>query len=724
MWSIKSFCKSLFILICVAAHAGYAQVSLPNNISASYVTDKPKIDGKLDDEVWKTATKINNFTQRELKIGEPASERTEVAIATTEQFLYVGVWCYDSKPNKIIAKELKRDFNYDLDDNFMIVIDTYHDLRNGFMFVTNPNGARADLQVFNNGGTTNLYWNGVWNVITTRTDSGWFAEFEIPFYTLKYRTNVEEQVWGINFERNIRHKREQVLWQGWSRDNRIQQLNHAGTLTGLNKLSNKRFVEIKPYATAGGLTSKADDKLLLNAGGEVNYLLSPTYRLNLTFNTDFAQVEADQQQINITRFPLFFPELREFFLEGEDYFNMGFGGNRIIPFYTRKIGLNDQRETVPIIAGARLLGKESNNTLGIMSIQTAADDGQASTNYSALSWRNDIGKQSVVGAMSATKFESGRLHTTNAINGRYSTSKFLKNKNLDIGGAFIQVYNTNVGYKNESFAYRGFISYPNDRFSVYSSFQQAPMPFEPEVGLLVRRNFREGFTDISFKPRSRNRFKRIRQYEFKPASVTFTQYDDTRAIQTFEYRIQYFGADLKSGDKMVLNHTIVAEGLINDFEISRGVNITKNTYWWRQWEADIKTFRGRTFAIASNFIWGEFYDGSALRNRTDVFWRAGKYLNMSVRYEINDVKLTGGSFQTNLIGSRIEYAVNPNLFGSVLSQWNTNQNELNVNFRLRYIPKIGTDLYFIFNQLYNAEGTNVSVKSTTLLAKLVWRFVL
>ena len=724
MWSIKSICKSLLILICLAAHAGYAQVSLPNNISASYVTDKPKIDGKLDDEVWKTATKINNFTQRELKIGEPASERTEVAIVTTEQFLYVGVWCYDSNPNKIIAKELKRDFNYDLDDNFMIVIDTYHDLRNGFMFVTNPNGARADLQVFNNGGTTNLYWNGVWNVITTRTDSGWFAEFEIPFYTLKYRTNVEEQVWGINFERNIRHKREQVLWQGWSRDNRIQQLNHAGTLTGLNKLSNKRFVEIKPYATAGGLTSKADDKLLLNAGGEVNYLLSPTYRLNLTFNTDFAQVEADQQQINITRFPLFFPELREFFLEGEDYFNMGFGGNRIIPFYTRKIGLNDQRETVPIIAGARLLGKESNNTLGIMSIQTAADDGQASTNYSALSWRNDIGKQSVVGAMSATKFESGRLHTTNAINGRYSTSKFLKNKNLDIGGAFIQVYNTNVGYKNESFAYRGFISYPNDRFSVYSSFQQAPMPFEPEVGLLVRRNFREGFTDISFKPRSRNRFKRIRQYEFKPASVTFTQYDDTRAIQTFEYRIQYFGADLKSGDKMVLNHTIVAEGLINDFEISRGVNITKNTYWWRQWEADIKTFRGRTFAIASNFIWGEFYDGSALRNRTDVFWRAGKYLNMSVRYEINDVKLTGGSFQTNLIGSRIEYAVNPNLFGSVLSQWNTNQNELNVNFRLRYIPKIGTDLYFIFNQLYNAEGTNVSVKSTTLLAKLVWRFVL
>jgi len=718
------FYKYLVIAFCVITNLAFAQVSIPNSVNASFVTEKPKIDGKLDEEVWKNATKINNFTQRELKIGEPASERTEVAIITTEQYLYVGVWCYDSQPKKIIAKELKRDFNYDLDDNFILIIDTYHDLRNGFMFVTNPNGARTDLQVFNNGGTTNLYWNGVWNVITTRTDSGWFAEFEIPFYTLKYRTNVEDQIWGINFERNIRHKREQVLWQGWSRDNRIQQLNHAGTLIGLNKLSDKKFVEVKPYVTAGGVTSNADDKLLLNAGGEINYLLSPTYRLNLTFNTDFAQVEADQQQINITRFPLFFPELREFFLEGEDYFNMGFGGNRIIPFYTRKIGLNEQRETVPIIAGARLLGKESNNTIGLMSIQTAADDGQASTNYSALSWRNDIGKQSVIGAMSATKFESGRLHTTNAVNGRYSTSKFLKNKNLDMGGAFIQIYNTDVGYKNESFAYRGFISYPNDRFSVYSSFQQAPMPFEPEVGLLIRRNFREGFTDISFKPRSRNRFKKVRQYEFKPASVTFTQYDDTKAIQTFEYRIQYFGADLKSGDKMVLNYTIVAEGLINDFEISKGVKITKNTYWWRQWEADLKTFRGRTFAIASNFIWGEFYDGAALRNRTDIYWRAGKYLNMSVRYEMNDVKLSNGNFQTNLIGSRVEYAVNPNLFGSVLSQWNTNQEELNINFRLRYIPKIGTDLYFIFNQLYTTEGNYISVKSTTLLAKLVWRFIL
>lgn len=721
--------KSLFffcLLVALVWHSNTttAQVSFPNNLQAKFVEKGPVVDGQMNDSVWNTAIKIENFTQRELRFGEPVSEKTEVAVLYTEDNLFIGVWCYDSNAKNIIAKELKRDFNYDIDDNFIVIIDTYHDLRNGFMFITNPNAARADIQVFNNGGSTNAYWNGVWDVHTTKTDSGWFAEFKIPFYTLKYRTNVEEQIWGINFERNIRHKREQATWQGWSRDNKIQQLNHAGVLNGLEKLSAKRYIELKPYATAGGQLAKGKDKLLLNGGGDVNYLITPTYRLNLTFNTDFAQVESDQQQINLTRFPLFFPELREFFLEGEDYFNMGFGGNRIIPFYTRKIGLDANRETVPIIAGARLLGKENNNTLGIMSLQTAAANGQASTNYSTFSWRNDIGKQSVIGVMSTNKFESGRLHTTTGINGRYSTSKFLKNKNFEMGGAVVQIYNTDVGYNKEAYAFRGFVSYPNDRFSVFSSFQRGPSEFEPEVGLMLRRNFKEGFTDIAFKPRSKNRLKLVRQYEFKPASITYTSYDDSRVIQSFEYRIQYFGADLKRGDKLALNYVIVGEGLTNDFEISKGIILPKNTYWWKQWEADLKTFRGRTFAIASNLVWGEFYNGTSIRNRTDVYWRAGKFFNMSLRYEINDVRLEQGSFQTNLIGNRIEYAFHPDLFGSLLTQWNTTENELNLNFRLRLIPKIGTDLFFIYNQLYSASGSAITVKSTTILAKLIWRFVL
>jgi hypothetical protein len=723
---MKTFLKNTLVLFFLLGIVKFSlgQISIPNQIYAVETDEIIILDGNLDESVWQTAPKISNFTQRELNYGEPITERTEVAIVYNENNLYIAVWCYDSEPNKITAKELRRDFNYALDDNFIIVIDTYDDQRNGFMFVTNPNAARADLQIFNNGGSSNIFWNGVWDVKTKVTDQGWFAEFEIPFYTLKYRTGITEQVWGINFERNIRRKREQALWQGWSRDNRIEQVNRAGKLRGLNKIRNKQFVEVKPYALGGGeFNPDAANRGVVNGGGDINYLLSPTYRLNLTFNTDFAQVEADQQQVNITRFPLFFPELREFFLEGDDFFNMGFGGNRIIPFYTRRIGLNENGEQVPIIAGGRLLGKEQDRTVGIMSIQTASYDGEASTNYTVGSWRQDVGSQSVVGAMSVNKFERGRWHTTTGLNGRYSTSKFLGNKNLDVGGAFIKTHDTEIGYQDNSFAYRGFVSYPNDKFSLFASTQRSPAEFEPEVGLMLRRAFRENYANFSFKPRPKKQTSFIRQFDFRPLELTYTQYDDSGDIQSFNQRFRYFAFETKSGERIEFDYTVVAEGLIQDFEISPGVVIPTATYWWRQHEAYFQTFRGRTISLFTAFTVGEFYSGSAVLNRTELLWRAAKQFNMNLRYEKNMVTLPYGSFETDLIGTRMEYAFSPNAFGSILSQWNSSQDEFNFNLRLHIIPKIGTDFFLIVNQIYDTKTGSFDRDRGTILGKLVWRFI-
>ncbi len=313
---------------------------------------------------------ISNFTQRELNVNEPATERTEVAVVYTSKTLYIGFWGYDHEPDKLVAREMKRDFSWGHEDNFELIIDTYNDDRNGFLFAINPNAARADAQVLDNGESFNIYWDGVWNAKTIIKDQGWFAEIEIPFSTLKFSADADPLVMGINFERNIRRKREQLLWQGWSRDSELELLNYAGTLSGLDNIQSKKFIEIKPYAIAGRQFGTGQKENLLNAGGDINYLITPTLRLNLTFNTDFAQVEADRQQINLTRFPLFFPERREFFLEGQDYFDMGMG-RQIIPFYSRRIGLAEDRSTVPIIAGARLLGKVKNATIGAMSLQTS-----------------------------------------------------------------------------------------------------------------------------------------------------------------------------------------------------------------------------------------------------------------------------------------------------------------------------------------------------------------
>ncbi|MEM9052327.1 MAG: DUF5916 domain-containing protein [Bacteroidota bacterium] len=695
-----------------------------SSIRAYPFSGEIELDGKLVEEVWQKAQRIDQFTQRELVLGDPATERTEVAVLYDEENLYIGVWAYDSEPEKIVAKELRRDFDFDLDDNFIVILDTYLDKRNGFMFVTNPNAARADLQVFNNGGSRNEFWNGVWDVRTTRSSEGWFAEFKIPFYALKYRPDQNEQIWGINFERNIRRKREQVRWQGWGRDFQITDINQAGQLRGLKKLRNERFIEVKPYALGGAESVDGEEDGVLNAGGDINALLSPTYRLNLTFNTDFAQVEADRQQINLTRFPLFFPELREFFLEGDDFFDFGFGGNRIIPFYTRRIGLSEDLETVPIIAGARLLGKEQNSTLGLMSIQTAADGDTPSTNYTTGSWRQDVGEQSVIGAMSVNKITDGRWHTTTGINGRYSTSKFLGNKNLNFGGAAIQTYNTDDGYDNMAWAYRVFGQYRNDKLNIFTSAQRSPEPFEPEVGLERRTNFREYFGTVGIRPRPKKGLKWIRQFDFSPFQLTYTLYDDTGELQSFDYQVRFLAFDTRKGETISLNYSRRAEGLIDEFNIFSDVVIQQGTYWWNSWFARFATFTGREISVDTRFRFGEFFTGTSFQNESQILWRASKNFNINLRYEKNIIDLPDGSFETDLVGSRIEYAFTPNIFGSFLNQWNTANDELNINFRLQVIPKIGTDFFFIINQIYDTESGRLDPERGTILAKLIWRFVL
>jgi hypothetical protein len=716
--------KALIIVILITCWKLQAQDTINNKLQAQFIDEPIKIDGNLNKLVWKNASKISDFTQRELIQGAKSTEKTEVAILFSNDKMYVGIWCYDNQPKEIIAKENKRDFNYNIDDNFIFIIDTYNDKRNGFMFVTNPNGARADLQVFNNGGSTNIFWNGVWNVKTTVNSEGWFAEMEIPLYTLKYRADIKEQVWGINFERNIRRKREQVRWKAWNRNNRIEQVNLAGELHGLNQLSNKKFVEIKPYAIGGGERANSKIRPVGNLGGDVNYLITPTYRLNLTFNTDFAQVEADQQQVNITRFPLFFPELREFFLEGEDYFNFGFGGNRIIPFYTRKIGLNEQRQTVPIIAGARILGKENRQTLGLMSLQTAETPSQLSTNYTTASWRQDIGKQSVIGAMTTHKIDKNAWHSTTGVNGRYSTSKFLGNKNLDIGGAYIQSHEHDTTFNRQAYAYRAFVHYQNDFLTIFASNQKSPAAFNPEMGLMRRRDFKESFALINLKPRPKNWLKWIRQFDFVPTGLTYTQYNTDNSVQSFEYQIRYLGFETKKGEKIGFDYKIMAEGLKDSFSISEGVLIPDSTYWWRQYEFEISTFTGRTLSMYNKFITGQFYDGKSLQTTSEVLWRANKHFNLLVRYNHNNVRLPSGSFQINLLSTRLEYAVNPMVFGSVLSQWNSAADEFSMNFRLQVIPKVGTDFYFIVNQIYDTSSGGFNHIRTTVLGKLVWRFML
>lgn len=722
----RCFCV-LSCLLMASCYEAMAQVSLPDTVRANFTESGIQLDGNLDEPAWKEAIRISNFTQRELNEGEPATERTEVAVVYTQKALYIGAWCYDREPDKIIAKELRRDFNHSVDDNFEVIIDTYLDKRNGFLFIINPNGARKDAQVLNNGDSFNVNWNGVWNVKTSITAEGWFAEIEIPFSTLKFRSGLEQQVWGINFERNIRRKREQIMWQGWSRDSELEFVNRAGALKGLNNIEDKAFVEVKPYGIAGVQLNRKDaNEGVLNAGGDVNYLVMPTLRLNLTVNTDFAQVEADREQINLTRFPVFFPERREFFLEGEDYFDMGLGG-RIIGFYSRRIGLNENREPVPIIAGARMLGKINNSTVGAMSIQTAEEGSggnySPTTNYTVLSWRQDVLKQSTVGIMSTNKYAQGRHHSTTGGYARYSTSSLFGDKNLMAGGAYARNYNSN-GTPADASAHRFFVSYPNDRIQFDAAWNRSATNFNPEVGFLRQDNFQEFYTELEFRPRPRNFLRWIRQFSFKPLDMNWFIYDDTKQMQSFFYEIRPLGFETRSGEFFEFNIQRRGEGIREPFEIGRGIFIQPGNYWQTRYEVQASTFSSREFSVGAAVNWGRFYDGKITESAFGLSWRASRYLNANLNYEHNWVSLPEGSFQAMLVNSQIAYALSPNVFGSLFSQWNNGDREVILNYRLHIIPKIGTDFFFIVNQLYDTSGQKWKLAQTLIIGKLIWRLVL
>ncbi|MBW3544784.1 MAG: carbohydrate binding family 9 domain-containing protein [Bacteroidetes bacterium] len=717
IFKLFCFCVALFFQQLV-----YAQTSEPDTILAKFIQEPIRLDGALNEPAWQEAMRISNFTQRELNVGEPATELTAVAMLYTEKNLYIGLWAYDSQPEKIIAREMKRDFDFDLEDNFEVIIDTYNDDRNGFLFVINPNAARADVQVLNNGESENIFWDGVWNAKTTITDKGWFAEIVIPFSTLKFRTNVTKQFWGINFERNIRRKREQVLWQGWSRDAELEMVNRAGTLAGLDNLQVKNFIEVKPYVIGGYQFGSEKDEGLMNAGGDVNYLITPTLRLNLTFNTDFAQVEADQQQINLSRFPLFFPERREFFLEGQDYFNIDVG-RQIIPFYSRRIGLTEERTTVPILIGARLLGKVRNTTLGAMSIQTAQEGVMPSTNYTVLSWRQDILEQSTVGILSASSYADGRLHNTTGFYGRYSTADFLHDKNLIVGATYLQNANSDA-FEQRANAHRIFLSYPNDKIEFDMAWNRSAESFEPEVGFLRRRNFDEFYTELEFKPRPKNSLRWIRQFSFKPLDINYFVYDNTGDLQSFFYEIRPLGFETRSGEFFEFNIQYRGEGLREAFEIAEGIVIPQGTYWYPRFEIQAATFESRRLSLDTEINWGQFYQGRSTESEIALQWRASRYFNIGAFYEKNWVTLPEGSFQTDLMGSRLEYALNPDLFGALFTQWNNEDKLVLLNFRTRWIPKIGSDFFFIVNLAYNTSQKGWSLESTTLVGKFIWRFVL
>ena len=713
-------CKIIMVtyLIVLFDQISYAQHSNPDTVQATRITEKILFDGNPNEAMWGSAQHINNFTQRELNFGEPASEKTETAILYDNNNLYIGVWCYQEHTDKIVGKFMQRDFDFESDDVFGVLISPFNDGRNGYLFIINPNAARADLQV--SWENNNIDWNGVWDAKSFRNDKGWFAEIVIPFNTLQFRKD-STKVWAINFVRKISYKNEEDRWQGWSRDYSFENVNHAGKLIGIHDIGYAKHFELKPYGL-GGFEKNANQKTSYpgKLGADLNVNITPTLKLNLTTNTDFAQVEVDKIQANLTRFNLYYPEKREFFLESASNFRVYLGNNNEI-FYSRKIGIQDF-QPVNILGGARLFGKVGRNNIGFLSLETGRVDSVPATNNTVFRYKYDMGSQSYIGGIITSKINSKTSSQVAGIDANYTTSKFLKNKNLVIAGLIAQSVN-DYKTKNNSLTYRLYCDYPNDLFDHYIAVSSVQQNFKPELGFLTRENYKAFNWHLNIMPRWFKKFA-VQQMDFQLWQLSYYVTQSTGELESWLNETRPLGFILKSGERFEFNLQQSYDRLDNEFNLTDSAIIPVGKYHMHNTELQFATYQSRKIWAQLFYNWGSFYSGKIKTYSMAIGINLSKHLNLKTDYSYNYIKLPKINVRSNELAQYINFAFTTRLDISAFAQWNSLDDLLLGNFRLHWIPNIGSDLYVVYNRGYDnlKQFDFMRPKSSTGAAKLVWRF--
>lgn len=698
-----------------------AQVSIPNIVRPLRVGKKHiKLDGKLEEGCWQEAQRITNFHQREVFEGQKVTERTEVAVCYSETEIYIGFWCYESDIDGIVAKHMERDFNYWNDDNFEIIFDTFHDKRNGYVFVVNPNGARSDVLITDEGKGFNKDWNGIWDARVIINEKGWFGEIVIPFSTLKYKQD-SIATWGVNFERNIRRKQEQAFWQGWSQDYDFEHVSHAGILEGMLNIRGKELLELKPFITSGMEIKKSSDiSSVTKIGGDINYSITPRMKLNLTINTDFAQIESDVNQINLSRFSLYYPEKRDFFLEGKYFFEMNMENGAQL-FYSRRIGINpyDNSKMIPIMAGLRAIGQVGQTSIGAMSMQLSSQDSIASTNYSVIRLRQNIFNKSNIGMILTSKINEGHQSFAYGVDFNYFTSKVFGNKNLNIKAVLTQSLSNEVE-SNDNYAYQFSIDYPNELYNAEIGFQSIGYRFNPEIGYLRRSDFHSLWSDFKYRPRPAWS-DWIKRFNFQPYSFKAFWNKQTGDLETYNLSIRPISIQNKHGDSFNASFSYNYDSFDESFLVADRAEIPAGEYNYGRYHFSVNSFHGRYLSGSSGISFGNYYNGFLSNYNMNINYSLNEHLRMSGSFEQNFIDISDEKFSTYSFVSRVDYAFNPRLISGVFAQWNNVTESAVINFRFHWIPSLGSNFYLAVNQ-YITEDRSISIENTSILAKLVWRF--
>jgi hypothetical protein len=710
----------LFFLIALLVSGfceGLAQTVPSLTVGRTGEDERPVLDGRIDEEVWQRVEPFSAFVQQEPNEGQPATEPTEIRFLLDRQNLYIAVICFDSEPDKILVSQSRRDAPLNDTDSVQILLDTFNDGQNAFVFGTNPFGIEYDGQVTAEGqsgvqrgestGGINLEWDADWTVRAQQTERGWEAEFAIPLKTLRYNPG-DERTWGVNMLRNIRRKNEQVFLSPVPRGYTIHRVSVAGKLNGLS-LPARRDIRLLPYV-AGSIN---DEKTLgtdtVDRNGEIGldfkWGVRADLTLDLTVNTDFAQVEADEQQVNLTRFPLFFPEKRPFFLENAQLFQLG-QAQAVDLFFSRRIGLSDTGQPIDIVAGGRLSGKLGGGyNIGVLNMQTseAVNDriGQTiapANNFTVVRLQREVGRSNV-GAMFVGRQGVGSLAAADDYNRAYGLDLGWQATSNGRVNAFLARTDSPGSKGGSDYAGRASYMFVNDLWGGGGAYTQVGERFNPEVGFLRRRAYRsyEGRYNLSYQPKQWPWIRRIQPH------TNFTVYTNLQnQLESSQGHWHFFDILTRSGALFGYLFESGQDRPRQPFTIyqdvtGRRVVIPAGEYAWLR-----GTFEGHTnlsAPISASLFHrvGSYYNGDYRGWDLTVGLRAGVRLLSQIGWKRDDITLPGGKFRNDLVPVKISYAFTSLASLQGLIQYNKQASTMSSNIRLALLNRSGTGFFVVYN---------------------------
>ena len=681
------------------------------------------IDGQLDEPVWSDVTPLTGFVQSRPDTGAPASQETVVRFAYTEDALFIGILCHNSEPHRLVVPSLKQDFNSGSSDMVGVTLDTYLDRKNGFMFLVNPQGALKDVQIFDDSRSENQAWEGPIRVEAVTHDSGWSVEMEIPFSTLRFNASEEDQVWGLQVIRRIRRNHEDTFWAPLDRRDQVHKMSKAGTLTGFRGVKPGLNFRIKPYAlvnnATGSLLESGQSGTQADLGLDLKLGVTSGLTLDLTYKTDFAQVEVDQEQVNLTRFPLFFPEKRDFFVENSGTFAFGDQSERsyrtgvslqdFTLFHSRRVGLRGSGVPVPILGGGRLTGRTGGFELGLLNLQTEAADGVPGENLSVLRVRRGILGTSDIGAIVINRDATGsEVEGYPGFNRSFGfDANFRPLSGLLIAPYLAVTHSPDLDGNN--LAGRMWVGWRDNMWDASALFRHVGDTFNPTVGFVRRRDIRQGYMTVGLHPRPNI-----------PSVQEINPYIELDYITNLESELvtrrRAFGLDVTfiDGGRLSFKYGDRFELLDAPFTIKPEAIVPVGSYDFGGPQLSYRLSPGRAlsgqFAIARS----SFFNGAKTSLRADLLWRPSYHLSFDLSASHNDIDLPDASFSADVFGARVDYGFSTKLFASAFVQYNAATDQVVTNVRVNYLYSPLSDLFLVYTERGNTSAGETIERVLTL----------